>query len=173
MRRIGKVLSALATPAYWPALAPGVVPGVEHGRSLVGHNFATVLDVGDNKGRIAAFARRRWPLARLICFGPLPGPVDRLKDILGADVEVRPFALGSCEGNAFMHLASREDNSVPLGDAQKQLFSVDEERVVSVPVHRLDTVIRRDQLARPAHLKIDVQGFEFETLQGRPACSRC
>ncbi|MGB0970478.1 MAG: FkbM family methyltransferase [Mycobacterium sp.] len=168
MRRIGKALAALATPGYWPALMRGVVPGVEHGLSFVGHDFATVLDVGANKGQFAAFARRRWPEARIVCFEPLPGPVGRLVAIVGAHVEVHPVALGNCEGTADMHLASREDNSslLPLGDAQKHLFSVDEERIVSVPVRRLDTVITQDQLARPALLKIDVQGFEFETLQG-------
>ena len=168
MRRIGKALSALAAPGYWPALARGVVPGVEHGSAFVGHDFATVLDVGANKGQFAAFARRRWPQARLICFEPLPGPRSRLVAILGTDAEVHAVALGNCEGEADMHLASREDSSslLPLGDAQKLLFSMNEERVVSVPVRRLDTEITRDQLARPALLKIDVQGFEFETLQG-------
>lgn len=168
MRRIRKALSALAVRAYWPTLARGVVPGVEHGPAFDGHDFATVLDVGANKGQFAAFARRRWPHARLICFEPLPGPRGRLVSVLGADAEVHSVALGNREGEADMHLASREDSSslLPLGDAQKLLFSMNEERIVSVPVRRLDTVIRGDRLTRPALLKIDVQGFEFETLQG-------
>jgi FkbM family methyltransferase len=168
MRRIGKVLQALATPRYWAALAKGVVPGVEHGKAFGSHCFASVLDVGANKGQFAAFARHRWPQAELKCFEPLQGPRERLASVLGGYGEIHPLALGNYEGEATMHLASREDSSslLPLGEAQKALFSMDEERVISVPVRRLDNVITRGQLARPALLKIDVQGLEFETLEG-------
>lgn len=168
MKRIKKALSALAVPAFWPALARGVAPGVEHRLSFVGWDFATVLDVGANKGQFAAFARHRWPRARLICFEPLPEPLERLNAILSGQVEVHAVALGEYEGEADFHCASREDSSslLPLGDAQKQLFEMDEERVVLVPIRRLDRLVRAHELARPALLKIDVQGYEFETLQG-------
>jgi FkbM family methyltransferase len=168
MKRIGKGLSAIAVPGYWPTLSRGVVPGVEHGAAFVGLEFRTVLDVGANKGQFAAFARHRWPAARLICFEPLPRPRARLAKVLRGTGEIHPIALGETEREADMHLASREDSSslLPLGEAQKQYFSMDEERVVSVPVRRLDTAIPAEQLQRPVLLKIDVQGFEFETLQG-------
>lgn len=168
MKRIKRGLSALAVPDYWPTLARGVVPGIEHGSAFRGHEFATVIDVGANKGQFAAFARHRWPAARLLCFEPLPDPRTKLETVVRGRAEVHPIALGNAEGEANMHLASREDSSslLPLGDAQKQYFSMDEERVVSVPVRRLDTVVHLDDLKLPALLKIDVQGFEFETLQG-------
>lgn len=168
MKRIRKALSALTVPAFWPAIARGVVPGVEHGSAFVGRDFVTVLDVGANKGQFAAFARHRWPRARLICFEPLPEPRARLTAILGGQVDIHAVALGDYEGEADMHRASREDSSsmLPLGDAQKQLFEMDEERVVLVPIRRLDTLVGTEELARPALLKIDVQGYEFEALQG-------
>ena len=168
MRRIEKLLSAVAVPGYWPALARGVVPGVEHLAAFVGHEFATVLDVGANKGQFAAFARKRWPSANIICFEPLSGPRRRLEAVMGSSVTVFPVALGESEGEADMHLASREDSSslLPLGDAQKQFFSMNEERVLSVPVRRLDAVVGASELLPPTLLKIDVQGFEFEALQG-------
>jgi FkbM family methyltransferase len=43
---------------------------------------------------------------------------------------------------------------------------MNEERIVSVSVRQLDTEFRREQSDRPALLRIDVQGFGFETLQG-------
>ena len=168
MKRISKGLAAIAVPGYWPTLSVGVVPGVEHGAAFVGLEFATVLDVGANKGQFAAFARHRWPAARVICFEPLPGPRARLLKVLRGSGEVHPVALGETEREAEMHLASREDSSslLPLGEAQKRYFDMDEERVVSVPVRRLDNLIGAHELKRPVLLKIDVQGFEFETLQG-------
>ena len=67
-----------------------------------------------------------------------------------------------------MHLASRADSSslLPLGSAQKQLFDMDEAGQLTVAVRRLDAVIDTADLPRPALLKIDVQGFEYETLKG-------
>ena len=167
-RRIGKALSALSAPQYWPALARGVVPGLEHGPAFVGREFATVLDVGANKGQFAMFARHRWPRARLICFEPLPAPRRRLSRLVGGLAEIHPVALGDEEGEAEMHLASREDSSSlrALGDTQKRLFSMDEDTTVNVPVRRLDHVVKSTDLRRPTLLKIDVQGFEFEVLKG-------
>jgi FkbM family methyltransferase len=162
------VPSALPAPGYWQTLARGVVSGVEHGPAFIGYDFATVLDVGANKGQYAAFARRRWPQARLICFEPLPGRHGWLVAILGTDEQVHPVAVGNCEGcGRHAHRLAR-GQLVPFASRRcsKIFFSMDEECVVSVPVRRLDTEFRRDQLARPAMLKIDAQGFEFETLQG-------
>lgn len=167
-KRIGKALSALASPGYWPSLARGVVPGVEHGAAFTGRDFSTVLDVGANKGQFAMFARHRWPRAGLVCFEPLPEPHRRLAKLLGNRAEIYEVALGDYQGEAEMHLASREDSSslLALGDAQKRLFSMDETRLFSVPVHRLDDIFGAGTLARPTLLKIDVQGFEFEVLKG-------
>lgn len=158
---------ALVVPGYWRALSQGVVPGFEHASAFVGRDFATVLDVGANKGQFAAFARRRWPRARLICFEPLPGPRKRLEGILGNSEDVFAVALGNYDGEAEIHIASREDSSslLPLGDGQRKLFHMHELACVSVPVRRLDTVISKE-LVRPTLLKIDVQGYEFQTLQG-------
>jgi len=168
MKRIGRALHALAVPAYWPSLARGVVPGFEHGPAFASRKFSSVLDVGANKGQFAMFARRRWPVARLICFEPLPGPRRKLSRLLGNRAELHAIALGDEDGEAEMHLASREDSSslLALGDAQKRLFSMNEERVLTVPVCRLDDIVRPGDLVRPTLLKIDVQGFEFEVLKG-------
>ena len=168
MKRFRKALSALAVPGYWPTLAKRVVPGVEHGAAFGGLEFATVLDIGANKGQFAAFAGHTWQKAHLICFEPLPGPRRRLAAVLGGRADIHPVALSTCAGEAEMHLATREDSSslLPLGEEQKRLFSMDEQRVISVPVRRLDAIVRADELSRPALLKIDVQGFEFEVLQG-------
>jgi FkbM family methyltransferase len=168
MKRIQKALSALAVPDYWPSLALGVVPGYEHRAAFTGREFSTVLDVGANKGQFAMFARHRWPQARLVCFEPLPQPRRRLSILLGSTADVYPVALGNYEGEAEMHLASREDSSslLALGDAQKRLFSMRECSLMKVPIRRLDNMFQASTLARPTLLKIDVQGFEFEVLQG-------
>lgn len=168
MKRLRKAISVLVRPAYWPALARGVAPGIEHGAALAGRDFACVIDVGANKGQFTAFARHSWPRAQLICFEPLPGPRARLTAVAGGNAQIHPVALGDAEGEAVMHVASRADSSslLPLGDTQKRLFDMDDAGQLAVPVRRLDAVVDAAELARPSLLKIDVQGFEYETLRG-------
>ena len=168
IRKIQKAMSALAVPGYWPSLARGVVPGLEHQAAFIGREFSTVFDVGANKGQFAMFARHRWPRAHLVCFEPLPEPRRRLSRLLRSAAVIHPIALGDYEGEAEMHLASREDSSslLALGEVQKRLFSMHERRLLSVSVRRLDNMYQAHALSRPALLKIDVQGFEFEVLQG-------
>jgi hypothetical protein len=72
--RLRKYLKLLHSPACWPALAHGVAATLEHDDALGHDRFATVIDVGANKGQFAVYARTRWPSARLICFEPLPAP---------------------------------------------------------------------------------------------------
>ncbi|MEQ8511175.1 MAG: FkbM family methyltransferase [Algiphilus sp.] len=171
MNRFQKGLSALVRPVFWPALIRGVVPGIEHGAAFEHHVFSTVIDIGANKGQFAVFAQRRWPGARLICFEPLPGPRSRLYAVTGGCAEIHACALGEGDSEASMHLASRVDSSslLPLGDTQKRLFAMDETGQVTVPMRRLDAVLDGQDLVGPTLLKIDVQGFEYETLKGAVA----
>ena len=121
-----------------------------------------VIDVGANKGQFAYFAAMRWPHARIYSFEPLAGP----RNLLGDRVTVFDCAIGDTDGEAVLHVASREDSSslLPLGSKQKSLFDMDEVGTVTVPVRRLDGVF--DEIERPSLLKIDVQGFEYEVLLG-------
>jgi FkbM family methyltransferase len=164
---LAKALRAALHPQYWPALAHAVVPTIEHAPALASVEPTTVIDVGANKGQFSSFAAARWPNARIIAFEPLPRPAERYRRLLGRRATLHACALGSAPGRLDMHVASRDDSSslLSLGDRQKSLFRMDEVAVVPVEVHRLDEILA-GVVTAPALLKIDVQGYEFEVLQG-------
>jgi FkbM family methyltransferase len=158
-------------PGLWPVAAYGVLPALEHRHAFHGLEFDVVVDVGANKGQFAAFAAARWPAASLICFEPLPGPRHKLKKVLSriasGRFDIRAKALGSTPGESVMHVATREDSSslLNLGEAQCRLFDMKQAGTETVPVSRLDNepgVLGQGRTL----LKIDVQGFEYETLSG-------
>jgi len=165
--RLRKYLKLLQTPACWPALLHGVAATVEHDTALGRETFATVIDVGANKGQFAVYARTRWPDARLICFEPLPGPRAKLVRVTRGQAEIHDCALGVEPGQGLMHLATRTDSSslLPLGTRQKAIFGMEESGTLRVPIKRLDACLS-SPLPRPILLKIDVQGFELEVLKG-------
>lgn len=167
LKKMIKAGRAFRTPEYWRALTAGVVPTIEHGAGLLDVMPTQVIDVGANKGQFSAFAAARWPQASLFAFEPIPDQARRFRRVLGNRAKLFECALGAAAGEADMHIASRADSSslLPLAE-QKKIFSMEERSTVTVPVRRLDEVLHITKLAGPTLLKIDVQGFEYEVLQG-------
>lgn len=165
---IGKALRAAMRPAYWRALTHAVVPTIEHAPALAAIEPRAVIDVGANKGQFSSFAAVRWPRARIVAFEPQPDQGARYRAVLGDRARLLPCALGSTQGKLELHLASRADCSslLALGDEQKSIFGMDEVGTITVDVERLDSVLAGEQIEAPALLKIDVQGFEYEVIEG-------
>jgi FkbM family methyltransferase len=130
-----------------------------------------IVDVGANRGQFTLYALARFPSAHILAFEPLPAARENMMRLFeGEDrVEVVPFALGETEGELVMHLSAREDSSslLPVGEGQVSVFpGTDEVGTTSVEVRTLDGVLADRQLAKPALLKVDVQGFELPLLRG-------
>ena len=165
--RLRKYAKLLQTPGCWPALLHGVAATLDHDTALGRDSFATVIDVGANKGQFAVYARSRWPKARLICFEPLPEPRAKLVRVTRGKAEIHDGALGAAPGEGRMHLATRTDSSslLALGARQKAIYGMEESGALHVPIKRLDACLATP-LPQPVLLKIDVQGFELEVLKG-------
>lgn len=165
---LGKAAAAAVRPRFWHALARGVVPAIEHARALADIEPRTIIDVGANKGQFSLFAAARWPEAEIIAFEPLPGPARTYRRTAGRHAHLVECALGAAPATLELHVATREDSSslLPLGRLQRTLFSMEEAATIPVPVDRLDKALARFEVAGPVLLKIDVQGYEYEVLQG-------
>lgn len=164
---LGKAFAAALHPTNWRVLAHGVVPSIEHARPLAAIAPGTVIDVGANKGQFASFAAARWPGARIIAFEPLDEPAARFRRVVGSRATLLRCALGAVAERREIHIASRADSSslLPLADLQKTVFAMDEVGVRTIDVRRLEDAIPAD-VPTPILLKIDVQGFEYEVLEG-------
>jgi FkbM family methyltransferase len=171
-KQIRKLVRVLATPSYRSAFRrAGVAAAVEHEPLLNNLKFASVVDIGANRGQFSLVARHCYPAARIFAFEPLLAPADRFSAALGADslVTLQRLAIGPASGSAAMHVAAEDDSSslLPITPLQQSLFAgTHEVSTETVRVECLANCINQADLRSPALLKIDVQGFELPVLEG-------
>jgi FkbM family methyltransferase len=148
----------------------GVAAAVEHRCALGALDFATVVDIGANKGQFSLFAVDAFPGVTIYAFEPLPVPAARYRSVFyGQQVRFFEAAIGPCEKETTIYVSQREDSSslLPITKRQIEVFpgtQLKETRIIRVAP--LVKFIRYDELRAPALLKIDVQGFELEVLKG-------
>lgn len=169
--RARKLARTLAEPRYRRALRHGVAAATEHEAIPFRRDFATIIDVGANRGQFAVFADLAFPSAKIICFEPLSEPLARLRRVMAGrpGFTAFPFALSDERRTANFHVAEAEDSSslFPIGERQRQSFRGTAERTTTaVQVRRLDEVLQPSDLINPVLLKADVQGGELGVLQG-------
>lgn len=157
---------------YRQALRHGVAAAVEHEELPYRLDLRTVVDVGAHKGQFATFARERFPAASIICLEPLPGPREVLTSVLNGNGRVRVHDLAASnrtEELVEMHVSRLDDSSSlqPIGARQVAAFPGTEEAGSTlVRTVRLDELLDPGELVAPALLKVDVQGHEYEALEG-------
>ena len=166
-----KLLNIVREPMFVRACFRGTAAGTEHRRLLQSMNCGHVVDVGANGGQFSLISRKCFPDARIDSFEPLTEPADRFNKVFAddANVHLHRCAIGDEKATMTIHVSDRDDSSslLPIGKNQSELFPHTGEREVrETPVLPLHEALDADELASPALLKIDVQGFELEALKG-------
>lgn len=171
LRKARKLARLLAHPGYWRGLGYGVAATIEHRDALGGLDLATVVDIGANKGQFSLFARAAFPHARITAFEPLAEPAARFDALFAGDrrMTLHRVAIGPERGQATIHVAARDDSSSLLPITEQQTALYPETRLKetrTIDVAPLDGFLDAADIAPPALLKLDVQGFELEALKG-------
>lgn len=133
-----------------------------------GFGFSGVLDIGAYEGEFSILARQFFPNASVLMVEPQPqkrAGLDALASALGGDVQIESVLLGDedCDGRAFHQLRT------PFGSTGSSLYEElsDYPRdVLTLPMRRLDSLVRSHAGRTFDLVKIDVQGAELDVLRG-------
>lgn len=127
----------------------------------------TVLDVGANIGLTAlALAARVGPSGHVHAFEPNPALLELLGHTLRRNranhVHLHPVALGAAPGRLELRIPRRNAGAASLTRNRDDADC----RAVCVPVRTLTEVVKEHRIGPIRLIKIDVEGFEREVLEG-------
>jgi FkbM family methyltransferase len=142
-------------------------------RQLAVHEVNTVLDVGANVGQFARKLRDSGFRGKIVSFEATSAAYVKLREEAKADKDwiVAPrAAIGDCDGTTTIHVSANSAASSVLPMLPAHADAAPESRYVTseeVMLCKLDTISR--QFVRDddrVFVKLDVQGFEYQVLQG-------
>jgi FkbM family methyltransferase len=169
--RLIKLCRILLDRSFFLALGKGTAAGTEHLPVLANFRFDTVVDIGANRGQFALTARKAYPRAQIHSFEPLAEPQAVFRRVFAGDpgVTLYPYAIGREKTSATLHVTREDDSSSLLAVTATQtgLFpGAAEVATRQVAVSPLSQALDPSVIQGQALLKIDVQGYELEVLQG-------
>lgn len=169
--RLMKLGRIILDPFLVSALIKGAAAGTEHRMVLESLNLDFIVDVGANRGQFALICRKIFPRANIHSFEPLEEPAQIFKKIFGSDpnVTLHVCAIGREKTTATIHVTKDNDSSsmLPITKMQSCMFSgATEKETRQVTVLPLSQALGTTSIPPTSLLKIDVQGFELDVLQG-------
>lgn len=166
----------LSTPSAWPAFFSWPKFSMTCFRmvsSLMRQGIIpkTVIDVGANVGQFAVASAKLFPGVTVYSFEPHPECLEKLKKntLELGNIHVYPIALGARSGEVIFHLNAHSHSSsiLPLGERHRRAFPRAREiSTIKVPLSTLDHEMGSIHLEPPLFIKLDVQGYEPQVLEG-------
>lgn len=136
-----------------------------------GINLKTIIDVGANIGQFALATHRFYPQAIIHSFEPVPDCFQKLTDNVEGiyNIHTYNFALGNQnnEISFFQNAHSHASSALKVSKYQKEnIPKTKDYQEIRVQCLRLDEFKFEQPLIAPILLKLDVQGFEKNVLEG-------
>ncbi len=174
-RKLKKLIGVITTKYYLNALLKNhVAASIEHERIfdyLQSFKLLTIVDIGANRGQFVLAARHHFTDARIYSFEPLKEAADIYRRVFAEDTltNLYEIAIGPEETEITIHVSKADDSSslLPISSLQNELYpGTSEKESRSIIQKPLEAILKPSDIQSPAFLKIDVQGYEKQVLEG-------
>jgi FkbM family methyltransferase len=136
----------------------------------LGGPYDSVLDVGGNVGDFAKACYMAWPHAQIHSFEPLQDLAEESHTRAQGRWVVHPFAIGARPDRSIIYRSLAQPSASTMrepGPVRLRVFGIkDAYRGEPVTVVPLDDWL--EYAIPPCLVKIDVEGYEWDVLQGAP-----
>ena len=135
------------------------------------YGIRTLVDVGANVGQYARTVRRAGYHEKIVSFEPASSAFSELAARTAKDPlwHSHQIAVGSSNGSLMMNLSEGSIFNSPLNISQGGVSASPNAKIVGteeVLVRTLDDLLESLSVTLPLAVKVDVQGFEREVLEG-------
>jgi len=134
-------------------------------------DFKSILDVGANNGQFAKNMRLLFATTDIYSFEPIPSVFEELKENFKDDKYFQAFNFGLGERDEekafFLNDFSFSSSFLQMNQTHKDNFPLTvKENKITVKMKKLDEVIDIKKIKKPYLLKLDVQGYEKNVIDG-------
>jgi len=145
--------------------------------------FHTIIDAGANVGQFALLATKRFPMADIHCFEPVPDVCEILKNCAKKypNIHVYNCAVGDISGKIQFYRNDYTPASSVMAiqgdqkDHNRMKCGADRTKTIEVDMYKIDDLAPTFavNIEKPVLLKLDVQGYEKKVLQGAVKTLEC
>jgi FkbM family methyltransferase len=140
-------------------------------RSTLQGEKLVVYDIGAANGVVTGCLMKLENVAAIYAFEPIPDVYKQLENYTKSSKKVNCYniALGDTNGSTLMYVSSKSDSSsiLPMANVHVEQFpGTETQSAIDVRITRLDDFVKDNSLPLPDVVKIDVQGFEKNVIDG-------
>jgi FkbM family methyltransferase len=140
-------------------------------RPVLQEKSIVFYDIGAAKGILSSCLAKLPNVISIHSFEPIPDVYEQLlqKVKFSSKVHCYNVALGNIESSLPMYISCKTDSSslLPMAQLHDEQFPDREiNHQIKVPVMRLDDLVTQHKLPLPSLVKIDVQGYEKNVIEG-------
>jgi FkbM family methyltransferase len=142
----------------------GELNAIRHSFRRKKGNALTIFDVGANRGEYSIALSGLFPTARIYAFEPSPNTFKLLVNEVSGVSQIDAVNIGF--GNENETTSLYKENSIARIASLTELEVTNSEFTERVRIRRLDDYLKDAEIQRIDLLKIDVEGHEWDVLQG-------
>lgn len=168
--KIKKILILLTNKVWLKGLINGVAANIELKNLLSEINPKSIIDIGSNKGQFILLTKGLFKNLFFYSFEPQKSQIKIQKKIFEKlnNIKYFNFALGKKKSIKKFYITNRNDSSSFFKISNnlkknKDYKIIKEEKII---IKRVSKVLNLRKIKKPIIVKIDVQGYEKNVLEG-------